>query len=747
MTIITETLNEKPAVLIVAKANRQIAEDLRQELKKYNAEVFFSPKVPDKLDRYQFIFLLNETHLPVVNEFANKLILIFINSSRQAKTALANYKNTNSKIISLIGHTVSHSDLDKVLWFAFSQTSEPYLQITARSKEKKLPSASGRRELKFPSKKKLFLFFFGLFILSHLAFILPLILSSYFFYKGANALKLADTSGTEKNIELGKPLLSLSKTLFAFPSATFNLFSFSLPQDTINLVQNSSNVLTKAINLEENASQIVRLILKKEKTTTEKTLIDLRIAAIKNDMDMVKENLIGIEQKIPKNLSNQNNLLNDIKEAKTLLSHLKSFISQSDFLLAKDSQKTFLLLFANNMELRPGGGFIGSYAILTMKDYTLEDLKIYDVYDADGQLIAHVEPPAPIRNYLGQPHWFLRDSAFKPDFLENYAQAKFFLGKEMNLQDFSGAILLTTTAIQNILKASEEVYLADFDEKINDKNFYLKAQYYSEKNFFPGSLQKKNFLGSLARELLINAENMNQQKLAKELKKSLDEKQIVVYFENKKLQQLVDSLYWSGRTIDPACPDNKTNCVSDYLFPFDANLGVNKANFFVTRTIYLNIHIDEDGTLQNTLSVQIKNDSPSDAFPGGTYKNYFQIYLADNAILKRITKDGVMVENFDQIDGKFKEIGFLTEIKPGSITEIKLTYSLNPALKEGKNLYQLIFQKQTGQPNNDFILRLSYAKNIKLIGNNFPALVKDGQIIYNTSLTTDKIYLIELVKE
>jgi hypothetical protein len=77
-------------------------------------------------------------------------------------------------------------------------------------------------------------------------------------------------------------------------------------------------------------------------------------------------------------------------------------------ILGKDGIKTYLILFQNNMELRPTGGFIGSYGLATFDSGRLTDLTINDVYSADGQLNGHVEPPAPIKDYLGEANWWLQ---------------------------------------------------------------------------------------------------------------------------------------------------------------------------------------------------------------------------------------------------------------------------------------------------------------------------------------------------
>ena len=80
------------------------------------------------------------------------------------------------------------------------------------------------------------------------------------------------------------------------------------------------------------------------------------------------------------------------------------------------------------MELRPTGGFIGSYAIMTFDKGRLAEIVVNDVYTADGQLKGHVDPPEPIRKYLGEGGWFLRDSNWDPDFFCLCCQSRMVFG-------------------------------------------------------------------------------------------------------------------------------------------------------------------------------------------------------------------------------------------------------------------------------------------------------------------------------
>ncbi|OGK10731.1 hypothetical protein A2767_06985 [Candidatus Roizmanbacteria bacterium RIFCSPHIGHO2_01_FULL_35_10] len=748
MSFVTEILEEKPPVLIVSEKNHQLIQLLKQHLKKYKADVFYSPELPKKLTRFEYIFFLNEEKIPKKNliEKHKKVTLIYINNEELTKTALKQLQGSNLKIVSILGDRILDSHVDKILWFTFSQAKETFLRLTA-AKNIPLPKKVWLLpKFKMPKRKKIILTFIFLFLFFHIAFFPLLFASTFLFYKASKNLKQGDFSGSEKNYESGQKLFLTAKTIYKIPRVTFLIFSLTFPDFLFKNTDRAGITVQKSLNLQKNSREVLKLILNKNKTTDEKALLLLRFETIKRDIKTIEENLNNLAQEIPTSLPNSKSIKKDLVQYTDVIFRIKRILPYIDSILAKNTEKNYLLLFANNMELRPGGGFIGSFGLMKVKDYTVEEIKIYDVYDADGQLNAHVEPPKAIRNYLNQPNWFLRDSAFSPDLLENYAQAKFFLEKEMGFTNFSGGFLITTTAVQNILGAFPEIYLPDFNEKINQKNFYLKTQYYSEKNFFPGSIQKKNFLGSLTQTILLDLENASLTELAKALKKSLDEKQISLYFDDSKLQTVLDTFYWSGRTIQPSCSTEAPTCLSDYIFPFDANLGLNKVNFFVTRHTNMKVTFDEQGKIINSFSIQFNNDS-ADVFPGGNYRNFFQVYLPKNSAIKKISKDGVLIENFSEETGVYKKIGFILDIPTKTSTEIIIDYDPGEKLKKGRNIYQLIVQKQIGASNSDLGLELIIDKKIHLLNQNFPALVKDNRIIYNTSLSTDKIFLVELIKE
>ena len=745
MKLSTEIVEEKQNALIISKKEYSFISLLKNELTRVSIKPFSSPFIPKTIKMFRYIFIINEA---VSTDRANKnkdiiFVYIFFEKKNHPNNLKAFPKNI--KVITVNGHHLEKNEIDKILWFSISKSSETNLNLNLSQLVKQKPNHISDITLnykKFVTRKNLILFAIFSVIIIHIAFIPFLFLSFFLNYQNYLALK----KNSLKNINKSLLTNDISRKLYLLVRPTYLLFGIAiLPDNLIDINEKGFLIIKQAQSLLSDVKGLEEIFFQQQKSTEQKNILILRIEKIKTNLSNIQEELNIVAQKIPiknkffdqikKQLIEQ---ADNIQKAQKVIDYFQKTISQEKI-------SKYVIFFANNMELRPGGGFLGSFGVFEVGNYDVGEIKIYDIYDADGQLMVHLDPPKPIAQYLNVPHWFFRDSNFSPDFFTNYQKALFFLEKEMEMTDFAGGILLTTTAIENILYSFNDIYLPDFKEYINAKNFYLKTQFYVEKNFFPGSIQKKTFLSSLVRQIKNNVDTVDIRNLFFQIKKSFDEKQIVVFFEDQNFQSLFDSNFWSGRVIDPKCTLSE-DCITDYIFPYDSNLGANKANFFINRYVNLKIKIDPQGQISHLLSLQYKNDSPAEIFPTGYYRNYFQILLPKNSIINQVTKDGVKVEDIDQMDDQYKLIGFLFELAPGKIADIKISYRLGEPLKKGQNIYQLVVQKQTGAKNSDLILEFELNKNISILNQNFSPIVKDSQIIYNTNLSTDKIFFIELTK-
>jgi len=755
----------KQKALIVDPARSPYALPLKKELHKYGYDIYSSPELPRDTHAFQLLIVIGDLRLAkrlAHQPLPNKTLFLLPQSGKDVHHLVSRIQKarvTHIKIVTVdIAVPPGESTLSRIFWFLFSSSDEVYLLIHANitGHKKTRPNTTGKpwdvllvSFLERVFKPRVFLTFFLLiFFVYHLSFVPPLILGSYGTYRAVRALQSGNMEQAIALREEATPFFAVARALYGFSRPSYLLFSLArIPDDAFQINDRTLQVLLRLKLVQGNASHMMELIMKKNKTPKEKDTLRSLFTTIRTDMNKLEEDALFVNQKIPSSWPVFQKTKNTIIKASDILAKVKKIYAYIPTILADNTEKKYLILFANNMELRPGGGFIGSFGILTVGDLTIRDLKIYDVYDADGQLTAHIDPPPAIRKYLNQPHWFLRDSAFSPDFYDNYYQAKFFIEKEMNITGLSGGILLTTTTVKNMLESYGEIYLPGFQERINKDNFYLKTQLHAEDNFFPGSTQKKSFLGSLATQLFVSLDSVSPEVFLSGIIKSVEEKQLVMYFEDEDLQKNIDALYWSGRIIEPHCPPDVANCYTDYLYPYDANLGINKTNAFISRSMRASVSISDDGFVETTFTEQFKNEALSNVYPGGTYQNYFQLLLPRDAIIVAVRKDGALFMDYDKEVGQFRKIGLMVSVAPQSFSELSVTYKSPTALKKGRSIYQLLVQKQTGSTNSEFALSVHLPQTVYMTNQNFTPLVKPEGIIYNTDLSADKIFFIELLKE
>ena len=143
-------------------------------------------------------------------------------------------------------------------------------------------------------------------------------------------------------------------------------------------------------------------------------------------------------------------LLTVLEDARATFTYIDEFLTLYPNLAGYKEAKTYLVLLQNSNELRPTGGFIGSVGVIKFEDGILSDFRIDDVYTLDGQLKGHVDPPLPIRDLLGQEHWYLRDSNWSPDFKESAIRAAWFYQKEGG-ESVDGVIAINSPLIVGIL--------------------------------------------------------------------------------------------------------------------------------------------------------------------------------------------------------------------------------------------------------------------------------------------------------
>lgn len=398
-------------------------------------------------------------------------------------------------------------------------------------------------------------------------------------------------------------------------------------------------------------------------------------------------------------------------------------------ILGVNGIKTYLILFQNNMELRPTGGFIGSYGLVTFDSGRLSDLTVNDIYSADGQLNGHVEPPAPIKNYLGEANWWFRDSNWDPDFPTSAQRAEWFLSKEVD-KSVDGVAAIDLSPIKDILGEVGSVYLPDFNLNITSENLYEKVESEVQDNSFPGTHQKASFLTALSRNLLGNLGKLNSgQKLLvlKTFYNALDTRHLQIFLHDNTSQDAISSVGWDGSVTLPNCGNG---CYADTVGLVEANVGVNKANYFVQRNVNLNINISSY-QIERTLVLSLKDTANPALGLSGKYKAYIRLIVPQDADVAAVTESlgqsNIKISP-DITDVKDrKEVGIPVEILAGQSEDLTFSWKSNISgtLISG---YLLYVRKQAGLDSLPVSLNIST-----------PSLTEGAPYLYNAILTRDLI--------
>jgi len=437
-------------------------------------------------------------------------------------------------------------------------------------------------------------------------------------------------------------------------------------------------------------------------------------------------------------------------EWKQVVSQISNSLEVFYYLIGADGgRKDFLILMQNEMELRPNGGFIGSFGVLSFEDGRFLNLEVGDVYDIDGQLKGHVEPPKPIKEILGEASWYLRDANWQADYLQSAKDIEWFFKKETG-RNIDGIITINLAAAKELVEAVGEVWVADYNEKVTAENLYEQAQFHSEKGFFAGSRQKSMFLGKLAGQLVEEvkeAQDFKQLAIVKALLKSLDNNEIQIYAKDAQIKIDLANMGWDGSMYVGGCAVE--NCLADYLYIVEANLGVNKSNYFLKRSVDRLVDISSR-SVSRVIKISYENTARSTTWPGGDYKNYMRVYIpvetniAEVSIYDTVdpTNKKILTSNELEVTtrGDKRELAFLVTVPITKKRTVEIRYSSSVDLNlYNEYSYLSYIQKQSGFGETPIVSLVSYPSDWQ------PVQVEPAATTVNSKLLFDQVLEKDLV--
>lgn len=403
-----------------------------------------------------------------------------------------------------------------------------------------------------------------------------------------------------------------------------------------------------------------------------------------------------------------------LDQASTLVNDAKPILEAAPYLLGKDKPIKYLLLFQNEAELRPTGGFLTGYAVIEVNKGKISTLQSDDIYKLDEKFPKKIPAPEPIKKYHPNvPYWYMRDQNLSPDFRSS--MDTFMANYDLTgSPKVDGVIAVTTKVLVDLLKVTGKIgvpgfgnFSAENDPRCNCPSAFYELQILagSEEPVIWDSISgkiiqapanygnRKLFLGPVMYSVLANVMAQPKAKLPELFNTILNlisGKQILMYSFDPVAQSAVEAFNMAGRVKEAPAGE-------DYLMVVDTNFSGGKTNIWVRYEASQNIEIGGDGSVTKTVTLNYTNPQEgsvtieSGRRLNGMFRDWVRIYVPKGSTLIE-SKGFETGEAVGEDLGKTTFEGFFT-LAPLNVKSITLKYKLPFKIKSP---YKLLVQKQGG---------------------------------------------------
>lgn len=458
------------------------------------------------------------------------------------------------------------------------------------------------------------------------------------------------------------------------------------------------------------------------------------IDVISNDIKEAENRINKIDpSRYPKNIGktvmrgNIVNIKEQFKGAASLFVDAKPLIKRLPEILGESKEKTYLMIFQNDKELRATGGFWTFYAIFKVNKGKLSIFRSDDIYSLDQTISPHPVAPREILTYhKGVSQFYIRDSNLSPDLVQSIKLFEDLYKKSGAKVTYDGIILIDSKILVDMLTIFGDTDASGirFSSKIDKRCDCAQVIYtlfdivdrpvnYVKEN-------RKGIIGDLMYQLFYKALGFSPSKywgtLAQTMYKNLQEKHVLLYFIDPEIQKSVENLDFAGRIASYS---------GDYLHVNNVNFAGAKSNLFVSISTTSLAKKESDGLIHKEVTVNYRNPYPAsdcNLERGGLclnaiLRNWVRFYVPQGSKLDQFKGSLKKVQTYDEL-GKTVFEGYL-EVPTEGVANVDVTYTLPQSLSNGN--YSIMVQKQAG--TEDQKLKVQY----------------DGKTLFDGLLNVDQV--------
>lgn len=353
-------------------------------------------------------------------------------------------------------------------------------------------------------------------------------------------------------------------------------------------------------------------------------------------------------------------------------------------LTAKGSEARLLVLSQDTLELRPTGGYIGSYGVLHLAAGTVR----LEKYEATDQLPVPdppMEPPEELKRVL-PAHWGLSNVNWWPNFPTTASTAREMFRRQGG-GEVDGVVALTEHALSRLIGALGSVQVPGYIKPVVEEGFAERAVYEVELKR-PQDMPVKRFLIELAKIVFAQVFNPPPDRFAalvSAVDRSVGAGDIQLWFAEPSRQALIDEAVIAGRL--------RLDSNQDFLMLVDANVTASKANARLSKQATYRVRRERDGSLRAQLEVRVTNDgleTPINPY----YNGYLRLFVPPGARLLNPGPDQGLKAPDDR-DRPFEVFAQLLRVDPKAEQVVTFDYRLPPDVAPNGR-YRLTWIRQVG---------------------------------------------------
>jgi len=565
------------------------------------------------------------------------------------------------------------------------------------------------------------------------------------------------SSQAENNFKIAGSNLDEIRNNFFISRLTFLENQFA---DLIYLIK-TAEVLSKALNkgavigqsLGEAVEREIDFSFSKFSTEEKREILQLiyesgpELNGIKASLDLAYLNLREVRSNfllLPLRVK-INKLKIQLGQARELMSQSIPMSQILPALFGYPEKAGFLVMLQNNDELRPTGGFLGTYGILETKNGDIVNFDTHDIYHMDMPVKdkISINPPEPLVKYLGVNKWFMRDANWSPDWPTSaskiewfYKQEDRFLSPQINnfSGEFDGVIAITPEFVIDLLRITGPIIVEGVE--YNKDNFVELLEYRVERGYVQlgiSSWQRKEVIGEILRIIKIKLFDLPASRwleIANAINENILKKNIFVFFKDAQLQRLVKDINLAGEVKEVE---------GDYLMVVDANMAALKTDAVINRNINYSFSESANGLFAK-LRINYAHHGDFD-WRTTRYRTYTRVYVpAGSEFIKAEGLSEGEVEISQEL-GKTC-FGAFISIEPGEINGLYFEYKLPDNIAEQIKFgnYDLYVQRQPGSRVEELVVDLNM--NNKVNSYNpigfYVERIGEDRVRWKTDLNMDK---------